>query len=81
MCSLLETLTLDASSMTYPSPDICSAGTESIQQFLCKGKPEESVDGSENLGDCAVLSLGAVACSKIVLMKDEHRVGSAWGGF
>ncbi|NXG74001.1 LRSM1 ligase, partial [Baryphthengus martii] len=32
----LETLTLDASSMTYPSPDICGAGTESIQQFLCK---------------------------------------------
>ncbi|XP_075628101.1 E3 ubiquitin-protein ligase LRSAM1 isoform X3 [Balearica regulorum gibbericeps] len=32
----LETLTLDASSMTYPSPDICSAGTEAIQQFLCK---------------------------------------------
>ncbi|NXG86504.1 LRSM1 ligase, partial [Stercorarius parasiticus] len=32
----LETLTLDASSMSYPSPDICSAGTESIQQFLCK---------------------------------------------
>uniref|UniRef100_A0A8C2U123 Leucine rich repeat and sterile alpha motif containing 1 n=1 Tax=Coturnix japonica TaxID=93934 RepID=A0A8C2U123_COTJA len=32
----LETLTLDASSMTYPSADICSAGTESIQQFLCK---------------------------------------------
>ncbi|NWS49904.1 LRSM1 ligase, partial [Probosciger aterrimus] len=32
----LETLTLDASSMIYPSPDICSAGTESIQQFLCK---------------------------------------------
>ncbi|NWV20481.1 LRSM1 ligase, partial [Origma solitaria] len=32
----LQTLTLDASSMTYPSPDICSAGTEAIQQFLCK---------------------------------------------
>ncbi|NXO54147.1 LRSM1 ligase, partial [Aramus guarauna] len=32
----LETLTLDASSMTYPSPDICSAGTEAIQRFLCK---------------------------------------------
>uniref|UniRef100_A0A8B9CR92 Leucine rich repeat and sterile alpha motif containing 1 n=1 Tax=Anser brachyrhynchus TaxID=132585 RepID=A0A8B9CR92_9AVES len=32
----LEMLTLDASSMTYPSADICSAGTESIQQFLCK---------------------------------------------
>ncbi|KAJ7426757.1 E3 ubiquitin-protein ligase LRSAM1 [Willisornis vidua] len=36
VCSLLETLTLDASSMTYPSPDICRAGTEAIQQFLCK---------------------------------------------
>ncbi|KAM6110416.1 E3 ubiquitin-protein ligase LRSAM1 isoform 5-T5 [Pterocles gutturalis] len=32
----LETLILDPSSMTYPPPDICSAGTESIQQFLCK---------------------------------------------
>ncbi|XP_051492467.1 E3 ubiquitin-protein ligase LRSAM1 isoform X2 [Apus apus] len=32
----LETLALDASSMTYPSPDVCSAGTEAIQQFLCK---------------------------------------------
>ncbi|NWR79705.1 LRSM1 ligase, partial [Centropus unirufus] len=32
----LETLTLDASSMTYPSADLCSAGTEAIQQFLCK---------------------------------------------
>ncbi|NWU89663.1 LRSM1 ligase, partial [Upupa epops] len=32
----LETLTLDASSMTYPSPDICSAGTEAVQQFLCR---------------------------------------------
>ncbi|XP_074976529.1 E3 ubiquitin-protein ligase LRSAM1 isoform X3 [Caretta caretta] len=32
----LETLTLDASSMTYPPYDVCNAGTESIQQFLCK---------------------------------------------
>ncbi|XP_017690791.1 PREDICTED: E3 ubiquitin-protein ligase LRSAM1 isoform X3 [Lepidothrix coronata] len=32
----LQTLALDASSMTYPSPEICSAGTEAIQQFLCK---------------------------------------------
>ncbi|NXP80030.1 LRSM1 ligase, partial [Ramphastos sulfuratus] len=32
----LQTLTLDAASMTYPSPEICSAGTEAIQQFLCK---------------------------------------------
>ncbi|NWW40770.1 LRSM1 ligase, partial [Panurus biarmicus] len=32
----LQMLTLDASAMTYPPPDICSAGTEAIQQFLCK---------------------------------------------
>ncbi|KAM9116788.1 E3 ubiquitin-protein ligase LRSAM1 isoform 2-T2 [Pangshura tecta] len=32
----LETLMLDASSMTYPPHDVCSAGTESVQQFLCK---------------------------------------------
>lgn len=55
VCSVLEMLTLDASSMTYPSADICSAGTESIQQFLCKGKQEKSVGAGENLGDCAVL--------------------------
>uniref|UniRef100_A0A8D2MR29 Disease resistance R13L4/SHOC-2-like LRR domain-containing protein n=1 Tax=Zonotrichia albicollis TaxID=44394 RepID=A0A8D2MR29_ZONAL len=35
VCSVLETLTLDASAMTYPPPEICSAGTEAIQQFLC----------------------------------------------
>ncbi|KAM9370853.1 E3 ubiquitin-protein ligase LRSAM1 [Phaethornis superciliosus] len=32
----LQMLTLDASSMIYPSPDICRAGTEAIQQFLCR---------------------------------------------
>ncbi|XP_064026944.1 E3 ubiquitin-protein ligase LRSAM1 isoform X2 [Pogoniulus pusillus] len=32
----LQTLTLDAASMTYPAPEICSAGTEAIQQFLCR---------------------------------------------
>ncbi|NWI00626.1 LRSM1 ligase, partial [Tichodroma muraria] len=32
----LQMLTLDSSAMTYPPPDICSAGTEAIQQFLCK---------------------------------------------
>lgn len=37
----LETLTLDASSMTYPSADVCRAGTESIQQFLCRGNQEQ----------------------------------------
>ncbi|NXB43661.1 LRSM1 ligase, partial [Leucopsar rothschildi] len=32
----LQTLTLDACAMTYPPPEICSGGTEAIQQFLCK---------------------------------------------
>ncbi|KAK2502967.1 hypothetical protein MC885_020312, partial [Smutsia gigantea] len=32
----LETLSLDASSMVYPPPEVCGAGTEAIQQFLCK---------------------------------------------
>ncbi|XP_059514078.1 E3 ubiquitin-protein ligase LRSAM1 isoform X2 [Myotis daubentonii] len=32
----LETLSLDASSMVFPPPEVCGAGTEAIQQFLCK---------------------------------------------
>ncbi|XP_075416876.1 E3 ubiquitin-protein ligase LRSAM1 isoform X2 [Tenrec ecaudatus] len=32
----LETLSLDASSMVYPPPEVCGAGTEAIQQFLCR---------------------------------------------
>ncbi|NXD39598.1 LRSM1 ligase, partial [Copsychus sechellarum] len=32
----LQTLSLDACAMTYPPPEICSAGTEAIQQFLCQ---------------------------------------------
>uniref|UniRef100_A0A452QHP8 Leucine rich repeat and sterile alpha motif containing 1 n=1 Tax=Ursus americanus TaxID=9643 RepID=A0A452QHP8_URSAM len=32
----LETLSLDASSMIYPPQEVCSAGTQAIQQFLCK---------------------------------------------
>nr|XP_025865124.1 E3 ubiquitin-protein ligase LRSAM1 isoform X2 [Vulpes vulpes] len=32
----LETLNLDASSMVYPPQEVCSAGTQAIQQFLCK---------------------------------------------
>ncbi|XP_004677369.2 PREDICTED: E3 ubiquitin-protein ligase LRSAM1 [Condylura cristata] len=32
----LETLSLDATSMVYPPREVCSAGTEAIQQFLCK---------------------------------------------
>ncbi|XP_043772737.1 E3 ubiquitin-protein ligase LRSAM1 isoform X3 [Cervus elaphus] len=32
----LETLSLDALSMVYPPQEVCSTGTEAIQQFLCK---------------------------------------------
>ncbi|XP_058997353.1 E3 ubiquitin-protein ligase LRSAM1 isoform X2 [Mustela nigripes] len=32
----LETLSLDTSSMVYPPQEVCSAGTQAIQQFLCK---------------------------------------------
>ncbi|XP_029776987.1 E3 ubiquitin-protein ligase LRSAM1 isoform X2 [Suricata suricatta] len=32
----LETLSLDASSMVYPPQEVCSAGTQAIQRFLCK---------------------------------------------
>ncbi|XP_032164292.1 E3 ubiquitin-protein ligase LRSAM1 isoform X2 [Mustela erminea] len=32
----LETLSLDASSMVYPPQEVCIAGTQAIQQFLCK---------------------------------------------
>uniref|UniRef100_A0A8C7AT37 Leucine rich repeat and sterile alpha motif containing 1 n=1 Tax=Neovison vison TaxID=452646 RepID=A0A8C7AT37_NEOVI len=32
----LETLSLDAASMVYPPQEVCSAGTQAIQQFLCK---------------------------------------------
>ncbi|XP_006768604.1 PREDICTED: E3 ubiquitin-protein ligase LRSAM1 isoform X2 [Myotis davidii] len=32
----LETLSLDAASMVFPPPEVCGAGTETIQQFLCK---------------------------------------------
>ncbi|XP_015683516.1 E3 ubiquitin-protein ligase LRSAM1 isoform X2 [Protobothrops mucrosquamatus] len=31
----LETLSLDASGMVYPPGEVCSIGTEAIQQFLC----------------------------------------------
>nr|XP_020730564.1 E3 ubiquitin-protein ligase LRSAM1 isoform X1 [Odocoileus virginianus texanus]XP_020730565.1 E3 ubiquitin-protein ligase LRSAM1 isoform X1 [Odocoileus virginianus texanus]XP_020730566.1 E3 ubiquitin-protein ligase LRSAM1 isoform X1 [Odocoileus virginianus texanus] len=32
----LETLSLDVLSMVYPPQEVCSTGTEAIQQFLCK---------------------------------------------
>ncbi|XP_007420646.1 E3 ubiquitin-protein ligase LRSAM1 [Python bivittatus] len=32
----LEALSLDASAMIYPPNEICSAGTEAIQRFLCE---------------------------------------------
>lgn len=37
----LQTLNLDASSMVYPPQEVCSAGTQAIQQFLCKGKTRQ----------------------------------------
>lgn len=27
--------------MVYPPQEVCSAGTEAIQQFLCKGKAQQ----------------------------------------
>lgn len=33
-----QTLSLDATSMVYPPPEVCGAGTAAVQQFLCKGK-------------------------------------------
>ncbi|KAM6170384.1 E3 ubiquitin-protein ligase LRSAM1 isoform 2-T2 [Rhynchocyon petersi] len=59
----LETLSLDASSMVYPPREVCSAGTEAIQQFLCKESgleyyppsqyllPVLEQDGAENSRD------------------------------
>ncbi|XP_058015232.1 E3 ubiquitin-protein ligase LRSAM1 isoform X4 [Ahaetulla prasina] len=32
----LETLSLDAAAMIYPPNEVCSAGTEAIQRFLCE---------------------------------------------
>ncbi|XP_070811604.1 E3 ubiquitin-protein ligase LRSAM1 [Pituophis catenifer annectens] len=32
----LETLSLDATAMIYPPNEVCSAGTEAIQRFLCE---------------------------------------------
>ncbi|XP_026960608.1 E3 ubiquitin-protein ligase LRSAM1 isoform X5 [Sagmatias obliquidens] len=59
----LETLSLDASSMVYPPQEVCGAGTEAIQQFLCKASgleyyppsqyllPVLEQDGAENSRD------------------------------
>ncbi|KAM9206973.1 E3 ubiquitin-protein ligase LRSAM1 isoform 2-T2 [Dugong dugon] len=59
----LETLSLDALSMVYPPREVCSAGTEAIQQFLCKESgleyyppsqyllPVLEQDGAENSRD------------------------------
>lgn len=40
---LLRCLELDAESMTYPTSDICSGGTESIMKFLCSESSKEYV--------------------------------------
>uniref|UniRef100_A0A8C6CFH7 E3 ubiquitin-protein ligase LRSAM1 n=1 Tax=Monodon monoceros TaxID=40151 RepID=A0A8C6CFH7_MONMO len=59
----LEALSLDASSMVYPPQEVCGAGTEAIQQFLCKASgleyyppsqyllPVLEQDGAENSRD------------------------------
>uniref|UniRef100_A0A452T1X1 Leucine rich repeat and sterile alpha motif containing 1 n=1 Tax=Ursus maritimus TaxID=29073 RepID=A0A452T1X1_URSMA len=45
----LETLSLDASSMIYPPQEVCSAGTQAIQQFLCKESGLEYYSPSQYL--------------------------------
>ncbi|XP_034350660.1 E3 ubiquitin-protein ligase LRSAM1 isoform X2 [Arvicanthis niloticus] len=59
----LETLSLDALAMVYPPPEVCGAGTEAVQQFLCKESgldyyppsqyllPVLEQDGAENSQD------------------------------
>ncbi|XP_054997502.1 E3 ubiquitin-protein ligase LRSAM1 isoform X2 [Sorex araneus] len=60
----LETLSLSAASMVFPPPEVCSAGTAAVQQFLCKESgldyyppsqyllPVLEQDGAEDSGDC-----------------------------
>lgn len=43
----LQTLSLDALSMVYPPQEVCGAGTEAIQQFLCKGKARQPTSFAE----------------------------------
>uniref|UniRef100_A0A8C6E9R2 E3 ubiquitin-protein ligase LRSAM1 n=1 Tax=Moschus moschiferus TaxID=68415 RepID=A0A8C6E9R2_MOSMO len=45
----LETLSLAASSMVYPPQEVCGAGTEAIQQFLCKESGLEYYPASQYL--------------------------------
>ncbi|XP_063000661.1 E3 ubiquitin-protein ligase LRSAM1 [Elgaria multicarinata webbii] len=67
----LETLTLDASAMTYPPDEICSAGTEAVQQFLCGVLGIEYNSPSQYLlpvlesdgGDMAVDGVSRAVCS------------------
>ncbi|XP_038193444.1 E3 ubiquitin-protein ligase LRSAM1 isoform X2 [Arvicola amphibius] len=59
----LETLSFDATSMIYPPPEVCGAGTAAVQQFLCKESgleyyppsqyllPVLEQDGAENSQD------------------------------
>ncbi|XP_006154144.1 E3 ubiquitin-protein ligase LRSAM1 isoform X1 [Tupaia chinensis] len=61
--AILQTLSLDSSSMVYPPQEVCSAGTAAIQQFLCKESgleyyppsqyllPVLEQDGAENSRD------------------------------
>ena len=33
-----QSLTLDATMMSYPPASVCTGGTETVQQFLCDGE-------------------------------------------
>ncbi|KAF7237240.1 E3 ubiquitin-protein ligase LRSAM1 [Varanus komodoensis] len=69
--SVLQTLTLDASAMTYPPSGTCSAGTEAIQRFLCEELGIEYTPPSQYLlpilesgrGEEAVDGVSAAVCS------------------
>ncbi|XP_076019941.1 E3 ubiquitin-protein ligase LRSAM1 [Genypterus blacodes] len=54
----LESFTLDAAMMSYPSASVCAGGTESIQRFLCSELGEDYCPPSQYLlpvleSDCA----------------------------
>uniref|UniRef100_A0A8C8SXJ8 Leucine rich repeat and sterile alpha motif containing 1 n=1 Tax=Pelusios castaneus TaxID=367368 RepID=A0A8C8SXJ8_9SAUR len=74
----LETLTLDASSMLYPPYDVCSAGTESVQQFLCKESGIEYCPPSQYLlpvleSDGGETSVDGVDSSVHKYMEEENK--------
>lgn len=53
----LQTLSLDTSSMVYPPQEVCSAGTQAIQQFLCKGKARHLASCAQRVSVVAAAAL------------------------